>query len=213
MRSMKARIRRGGVLFLVVLALALLGLAVLGVLQPGTGQAVFPTLSHSPTPGQEAAYPPMPVVTPSPHAYPDSTPDATAVVLFAAKETAIVAATLKGVPSPIVGATFSPAEQTAVVQQFKDRAEITLEDNGQTVTVTLGLRFFVFLDDESYPVRSLTCEPDWKMGYISNGSFRGPDLYPVYYEATELGSCVLKSRDFVVTVTVVEPAPGAPVPP
>lgn len=63
-------------------------------------------------------------------------------------------------------------------------------------------RFFVFLDDEKTPRSELVCEPQPVMGYVSNGDFRGPDLYPIYYEATVVGSCTLKDRDFAVKIVV-----------
>jgi hypothetical protein len=40
------------------------------------------------------------------------------------------------------------------------------------------------------------------IGYVSNGDIRGPDLYPIYYEATRIGSCTLKDRDFAVRIVV-----------
>ncbi len=91
---------------------------------------------------------------------------------------------------------------------MKDHSDITLARNGQTFTYTITSRFFVFLDDEKYPIRDLTCDPEWVMGYVSNGSFRGPDLYPIYYEATIPGKCTLKDKDFAVSVVVVEPTPA-----
>jgi hypothetical protein len=91
---------------------------------------------------------------------------------------------------------------------YKESALITLGSKGQTITINLGTRFFVFLDDEKYPVKSLTCKPDWVMGTISNGSFNGPDLYPILYEATIPGRCTLQSGDFSVDIIVLGPTQG-----
>jgi hypothetical protein len=112
-------------------------------------------------------------------------------------------------PAPS-GETIRPEELATAVQGFIDMSDITLTSNGKTVTVNYGSRFFVFLDDDKYPVRQLHCEPDWVMGYISNGSFRGPDRYPVYYEATRVGECLLRNGDFSVRIVVVEPTSRSP---
>jgi len=111
--------------------------------------------------------------------------------------------------------TLSPDTLATEVQGMKDMANITLENNGQTITMSNYRRFSVFLDDDKYPVRQLQCEPKWIMGYISNGSFRGPDLYPITFETTTVGECTLRNGDFAVKIIVVEPTPvlsGTPLP-
>ncbi|MFO7942825.1 MAG: hypothetical protein R6U51_00725 [Anaerolineales bacterium] len=104
--------------------------------------------------------------------------------------------------------TMSPEQITAEVQRYKEMADITLETAGQKFTYRLGERLFIFLDDEDYPLEDLVCEPDWIMGYISNGSFRGPERYPIYYEATSPGVCTLHNGDFSVEIKVLEPTPN-----
>jgi hypothetical protein len=103
--------------------------------------------------------------------------------------------------------TLSPEEIATDDQYLKERSLITIESNGQTVTIGLNSRFFVFLDNEKYPIKSLTCEPECLFMYISNGSLRGPDSYPIYYEPVRLGECTLQSGDFSVTIIVQEPTP------
>ncbi len=118
--------------------------------------------------------------------------------------------------------TFSPEQIATQVQPFKDRtateiqgykerADITLENNGQTFTYTVQSRFFVFLDDDKYPLSQLKCEPEWVIAYISNGSFRGPDRYPIYFEARRPGKCVLQNGDFSVTIVVAQRPPVLPI--
>jgi hypothetical protein len=116
--------------------------------------------------------------------------------------------------------TMNVASQTACVElgavylqwtirEMEHLGTIMLEDNGRTYTYYLSNRFFVFLDDEKYPVDSLVCDPKGIIGYISSGSFRGPDLYPIYFEAVDIGSCTLKDHDFVVKIVVVDlPTPA-----
>jgi hypothetical protein len=137
---------------------------------------------------------------------------------FAAKSSQLITTTVPTLAQMRI-ITFSP-EQIATqmqpyvdkvateVQGFKENADISLESNGQTYTFTWSSRFFVFLDDDKYPVQQLKCEPESVIGYISNGSFRGPDRYPIYFEATRVGECVLKNRDFNVKIIVVQRTPS-----
>jgi hypothetical protein len=63
----------------------------------------------------------------------------------------------------------------------------------------------IFLDEKGYPLNELKCEPKWIMGYVSNGSLRGPDYYPIMFEAAEEGTCILKDRDFQIRIVVANP--------
>jgi hypothetical protein len=89
------------------------------------------------------------------------------------------------------------------IQWMKNNAAITLESNGKTITFPVATRFSVFLDDDKYPVKALTCKPTWVIGYISNGSLRGPGRYPIMYEATAPGECTLRDGNFTVKIVVV----------
>ena len=100
--------------------------------------------------------------------------------------------------------TLDPLTEEKIIQQLKAGSDITLEDNGRTFTYTVGTRFSVFLDDQAYPVQALQCGPESVIGYVSNGSLRGPDLYPIMYETTKAGSCTLSDGDFSVEIKVTE---------
>lgn len=79
---------------------------------------------------------------------------------------------------------------------------ITLRDNGKTFTYRLTQRFEVCLDDTNYPLDELHCEPTSIMGAVSNGSNMFM-AYPINYEATTVGTCFLKVRDFQIRIVVV----------
>ena len=97
--------------------------------------------------------------------------------------------------------TKDPTEAQAI-QDLKNKSDITLEDNGKTFTFNITQRFFVFLDDEQYPVDALTCGPESVIGMVSNGFFRGPHRYPAYFEASKSGKCTLQDGDFSVEIIV-----------
>ena len=163
-----------------------------------------------PTPMPPVPYPlgSLRQVYPPPAPYPIGTPDATEAARIAEKGTqvAIAVMTLTAEPSSTPLPTLSAAQKTASLDEMKrmikSTGAIMLQDNSKTFTYTLGERFFVFLDDEKNPRDELVCEPQPLIGYISNGDFRGPDLYPAYYEAEQTGSCTLKDRDFAVKIVV-----------
>ncbi len=100
-----------------------------------------------------------------------------------------------------------PATDIAATQsaQMQKTAQIKLSDNGKTFTYHITDRFSVFLDDATYPVKNLSCAPTGIIGYVSNGSFRGPNNYPIMFEAAAEGQCVLKDGDFSVTIVVMNP--------
>ncbi len=172
--------------------------------EPRANSQLPPTSMLVPKPikPSDTAATPYPTQAVTPVLYQADTHGATETALVAADLTKIASVVLSVVhPAP----TLSPSELTARIQDLKNRADITLERNGQTFTYTISSRFFVFLDDVKYPVRDLTCEPRSVIGYVSNGQFRGPHLYPDYYEAVKPGTCTLRDRDFAVTIVVVEP--------
>ena len=113
--------------------------------------------------------------------------------------------TLTAYPTSLPPQTMSPEELATRVQFQENQGAITMFDNGGELTVALGNRFIVYLDD-AHPVRDMVCDPQWLMGFISSGS-GGPGLYPVYFEATILGTCQLVNGDFSITINVLEPTP------
>ncbi len=94
------------------------------------------------------------------------------------------------------------AESATLTVSMEKNAQIKLSDDGRTFIYHLTDRFSVFLDDTKYPVKDLTCTPDEIIDTISNGSLRGPDRYPVMFEAIAEGKCLLKDRDFHVEISI-----------
>lgn len=162
--------------------LVLMTLGCQGAQTPSTLPPMF-TLAPSPT------YPQIPI--------PTETPD-----LSATHVTVVPAETASG------AVTLDPNELATQIQGYKDEADITLDDNGQVFTYTLASRFFVFLDDQAYPVSSLDCKPEWIMGLVSNGLFRGARHYPQYYETVREGSCTLVNGDFAAQIVVIGGVPS-----
>ena len=101
-------------------------------------------------------------------------------------------------------ATSPAGAATEEVERLRARADIKLENAGQTFTYTVTSRFTVFLDDTDYYAGDLGCEPEGIVGVVSNGSVRGPDLYPVMFEAVRPGQCELRDGDFTATIVVTE---------
>ena len=85
---------------------------------------------------------------------------------------------------------------------MKSDAQIKLSDSGKTFSYHLTDRFSVFLDDIKYPVKDLTCKPDGRIGYVSNGSLGGPGHYPIMFEAVSEGQCQLEDHDFHVDILI-----------
>lgn len=108
----------------------------------------------------------------------------------------------------------SPEELARQLQLQKDSAWIKRTDNGQTIHATAdGIRSRIFLDDERYPVKSLvlTCEPP-NAAFLTSPIYvfpnRGPDFYPVDIVSILPGKCVLRNKDFAVTIVVEDVAVG-----
>lgn len=96
-----------------------------------------------------------------------------------------------------------PADELA---QFESRS-VTAADNGKTLVVHQTDRFSVFLDDRTYPLDQLHPDPAGMLGYISNGSVRGPNCYPIMFEAVDQGQATLSDRGFVLHVVINNNAP------
>jgi hypothetical protein len=228
---METNFRKWVAFLLSLIALIVLGAIFYILVKSGTGstgQPAFPTGTSRPdlvdqSPSETAvpdpfapsgpAYVPPSMRTPIPYPYPFpiSAHDATVTAITIEKQTDVVsfAKTMTAEPTMNVATKTALAKESAAylqwtIKEMKQLGAIMLEDNGRTYTYYLSNRFFVFLDDEKYPVSDLHCEPEGAIGYISNGSFRGPDFYPIYFEAGEVGSCTLKDRDFSVKIVVVD---------
>jgi len=109
--------------------------------------------------------------------------------------------------SPVQSALSTPTPEptTAGTIEWMKEHSINLRDNGKTFTYTVTSRFMIFLDDTHYPLGELVCEPKWIVGYVSNGSLRRSGYYPIMFEATEEGTCILKDRDFQIRLVVANP--------
>ena len=105
-------------------------------------------------------------------------------------------------------ATPAPDELNDFIKQ-----SITIKDNGKIFTTHITSRFWIYLDDRIYPVSALiNAIPKGLIGYISNGSIRGPQCYPVMFEALEEGKQLLQVKDFQIWINVDDHAPESALP-
>lgn len=117
-----------------------------------------------------------------------------------------VISTFTSLPGPC--ATPPPAELNDFVQQ-----SITIADNGKTFTTHVTSRFWIYLDDRIYPLPDLfNALPKGLIGYVSNGSVRGPQCYPVMFEALKEGKGLLQLKNFQLQIVVDNNAPESPLP-
>jgi hypothetical protein len=128
-----------------------------------------------------------------------STPPPSVMVV---SEQTLEAETLQAIPTftPLSGPCPTPSPD-----EFKDfiNRSITIEDNGKTFVTHITSRFWIYLDDRIYPLRDLLNSiPDELIGYVSNGSIRGPQCYPVYFEAVHEGAGLLKIKDFQLSIII-----------
>jgi hypothetical protein len=120
--------------------------------------------------------------------------------------------TLNAVPSftPLSGPCSTPIP--GELFDFINRS-ITVNDNGKTLIVHVTSRFWIYLNDRIYPLRDLLKSiPDGLIGYISNGSIRGPQCYPIMFEAVHEGTGILQIKDFQLHVIVNNNIPESPRP-
>jgi hypothetical protein len=89
---------------------------------------------------------------------------------------------------------------------------ITVKDSGKTIVLHVTDRFSVYLDDGFYPLDELESSPTGLLGSISNGSIRGPDCYPIMFEATGEGKLLPHDRDFRLQVATYNTGPASTVP-
>ena len=90
---------------------------------------------------------------------------------------------------------------------------ITIEDSGKTFITHITSRFWIYLDDRIYPLRELLNSiPDGLIGYISNGSIRGPQCYPIMFEAVHEGTGLIQIKDFQLSIIVDNTLPASPLP-
>jgi hypothetical protein len=115
-------------------------------------------------------------------------------------------ATFTSLPAPC--ATPAPAELNDFIKQ-----SITIGENGKTFVTHVTSRFWVYLDDRIYPLPDLLdAIPKGLIGYVSNGSIRGPQCYPIMFEAVTEGKGHLQIRDFQLEIIVDNNAPESLLP-
>ena len=127
-------------------------------------------------------------------------------------EATLEAETFAAIPSftPLSAPCATPSPD-----ELKDfiKNSITIEDNGKTFITHVTSRFWFYLDERIYPLRDLLNSlPEGLLGYISNGSIRGPQCYPIMFEAVREGKGLLKIKDFQLSIIVDNNLPASPLP-
>jgi hypothetical protein len=130
----------------------------------------------------------------------------------AVPQSTLDAETFEAIPSftPLLGpcATASPDELKDFIHN-----SITSEDNGKTFVTHVASRFWIYLNDRIYPLRDLINSiPNGLIGYVSNGSIRGPQCYPIMFEAVKEGQGILKLKDFQLSIRIDDNLPMSPLP-
>ena len=148
---------------------------------------------------------------PSATQVPTNTHD-TLISVTAVSESTLEAETLEAIPSftPLPGPCSTPAPNELI--DFNNRS-ITIEDNGKTFVTHVTSRFWIYLDDRIYPFQDiLNSIPEGLIGYISNGSIRGPQCYPIMFEAVREGKGLIQIKDFQLSIIVDNNMPESPLP-
>ena len=120
--------------------------------------------------------------------------------------------TLQAIPTftPLSGPCVTP--EPGVLSDFINNS-ITIEDNGKTFITHVTSRFWIYLDDRVYPLRDLlNAIPVGLIGYVSNGSIRGPQCYPIFFEAVREGKGHIKIKDFQLSIIVDNNLPMSQLP-
>lgn len=119
--------------------------------------------------------------------------------------------TLEAIPTltPLPEPCSTPAPEES--NDFIDHS-ITIKDNGKTFIAHVTSRFWIYLDDRIYPLRDLLNSVPQIIGYVSNGSIRGSQCYPIMFEAVKEGKGFLQIRDFRLSIVVDNNAPESPIP-
>jgi hypothetical protein len=141
-----------------------------------------------------------------------TTPQNTLIPQITQSILTIQSETLDAIPS------FTPLSEpcsTPVPSELNDfiNRSITFNDNGKTLIVHVTSRFWIYLEDRLYPLRDLLKSiPDGLIGYVSNGSIRGPQCYPIMFEAVHEGRGLLQIKDFQLLIIVDNSIPESSLP-
>lgn len=127
-------------------------------------------------------------------------------------ESTLEAETFQSIPTftalPGTCSTPSPNELNDFIKN-----SITMDDNGKTFFTHVTSRFWIYLDDRVYPLQDLLAAiPEGLLGYISNGSVRGPQCYPIMFEAIHEGKGLLMFKDFQLSIIIDNNSPASSLP-
>jgi len=120
--------------------------------------------------------------------------------------------TFAAIPSftPLTSPCSTPAPNE--LNEFINKS-ITIEDNGKTYVSHVTSRFWIYLDDRIYPLQDLLNSiPEGLIGYISNGSIRGPQCYPIMFEAIREGKGIIIIKDFQLSIIIDNNLQMSPLP-
>jgi hypothetical protein len=129
-------------------------------------------------------------------------PTNTMIAVTAVPQSTLEAETFQAIPSftPFLGTCATPSPD-----ELKDfiHNSINIEDSGKTFVTHVTSRFWIYLDDRMYPLGDLLNSiPDGLIGYVSNGSVRGPQCYPIMFEAVKEGKGIVKIKDFQLSIII-----------
>jgi hypothetical protein len=112
--------------------------------------------------------------------------------------------------TPLSGPCSTP--EPSQLNDYINRS-ITFKDNGKSFITHVTSRFWIYLDDRIYPIQDfLKSIPAGLIGYISNGSIRGPQCYPVMFEAVREGHGLIQIKNFQLMIIVDDNLPESPLP-
>ncbi len=118
---------------------------------------------------------------------------------------AILIASFFGVTAttPVPASGISDADNICADKYPGFAGFITEADTGKTFSYVDTGRFGICLDAKKFPLKNLDtsdCDRNSILGYVSNWSLRGPDNYPIGFEITGTGSCVVRNGAFHVRI-------------
>jgi hypothetical protein len=121
-------------------------------------------------------------------------------------------ATLYIIPTltPLPGSCSTP--KLNQLNDFLNRS-ITIKDSGKSMIVHVTSRFWIYLDDINYPLFELLKSiPNGLIGYVSNGSIRGPQCYPIMFEAVQEGRGLIQINNFQLFIIINNSLPESSLP-
>ena len=101
-----------------------------------------------------------------------------------------------------VGASEQLPPENICAEKYEGFAGFITEANiGQTFSYKETSRFGICLNEKQYPLKNLnTDDCESIIGHVSNWSLRGPNNYPIGFEVTGVGSCVVRNGAFHIRI-------------